>query len=628
MLMQALRHREEGNPDFDFMNEDSTTVAGRYYRWRAYSFAVGDSAVRWRDTPFQYSEQGPYLKPPVCAQYHLDGESDEDGTKSDNHNEVKGKNDDDGGGGGDGAVCDDDHAGRGSDSDSDHAAAGRTKKRSRSSSISSQKEHDHRRSRRDDATAVNNGSNSGGRGASSSAPSSSSSSRYAGMTGAQIERARAADRSGGSRTGAGRSLSVEDREKWLHLLSELDSSRLSIKKAMGFAFDKVECAFELCTILSTQLLLPSPHAAVKLAGLYLLSDLLHNSGCPIKHASKFRSAVCDVLPTVFENIGAVLRSTGRMTAFQIEERTQAVFSAWSSWSVFPALYIMGLKSSFHMTESDHKKLQSDLAEAAAKDAAESAATSKKTENKTKSAAKQEQEREKAVELEGLIREAKLAAVVFDPATVTIAELKLKLEYVRSFVVKLLETEKRAAAAAEERAEAEAAAAYAAAEAAAAGAGATVVPDNSSSGGAAAAAFAAAEYLAFSQSIGSSSDRNNSRRPASTLSRMVAAAAVAEEEEGEGYNDYRGGGSGGGGGDDYDLDDIDGAPMPLHIPTNPAVAAAAAATADISPASGTAFGRRGNDTGAAIDGEGNVEEDIDGIPLDGADDDEDIDGIPM
>lgn len=66
------------------------------------------------------------------------------------------------------------------------------------------------------------------------------SSRYAGMTGAQIERARAKERM--LRLAR---LSRDDYSHFKEVLSEVSLSRLSIKKAMGFAFDKIESAEEV-----------------------------------------------------------------------------------------------------------------------------------------------------------------------------------------------------------------------------------------------------------------------------------------------------------------------------------------------------------------------------------------------
>jgi U2-associated protein SR140 len=112
------------------------------------------------------------------------------------------------------------------------------------------------------------------------------------MTGAQIERLRDQRRSAKysrlSKLAAG---------QWEELLRGLDLSRQSIKTAMGFAFDKIECAEEIVETLIDRLIISSSHSssysavqspAVKMAGLFLLSDLLHNSGTPIKHATDFK----------------------------------------------------------------------------------------------------------------------------------------------------------------------------------------------------------------------------------------------------------------------------------------------------------------------------------------------------
>ena len=40
-----------------------------------------------------------------------------------------------------------------------------------------------------------------------------------------------------------------------------------------------------------KLILPSSYGAVKIAGLYLLSDILHNAGAPVKHASTYRFVI-------------------------------------------------------------------------------------------------------------------------------------------------------------------------------------------------------------------------------------------------------------------------------------------------------------------------------------------------
>ena len=47
-------------------------------------------------------------------------------------------------------------------------------------------------------------------------------------------------------------------------------------------------SLQIVSMVKDRLVLRSSYAAVKIAGLYLLSDILHNAGAPVKHASTYR----------------------------------------------------------------------------------------------------------------------------------------------------------------------------------------------------------------------------------------------------------------------------------------------------------------------------------------------------
>jgi hypothetical protein len=105
-----------------------------------------------------------------------------------------------------------------------------------------------------------------------------------------------------------------------------------------------------------RLIIPAKYAAVKIAGLFLLSDILHNAGAPIKHASSYRyksetfyirfsftgvvlfneffflillfilgffrgcirSLIQEVLPAVVHNVSTLFHTTsGRMSSFNV-----------------------------------------------------------------------------------------------------------------------------------------------------------------------------------------------------------------------------------------------------------------------------------------------------------------------
>lgn len=66
--------------------------------------------------------------------------------------------------------------------------------------------------------------------------------KYAGMTGAQIERARDKERESKHKK---QSLSADDYDSFYNMLQHLTVSQKDIKAAMGFAYDKVEAAQEV-----------------------------------------------------------------------------------------------------------------------------------------------------------------------------------------------------------------------------------------------------------------------------------------------------------------------------------------------------------------------------------------------
>ncbi|GMF42023.1 unnamed protein product [Phytophthora fragariaefolia] len=60
----AVRMREANNKtDYGFLFEPQSPLA-LYYRWRVYSFAMGDNEQLWREDPFQMTVDGPVWVPP------------------------------------------------------------------------------------------------------------------------------------------------------------------------------------------------------------------------------------------------------------------------------------------------------------------------------------------------------------------------------------------------------------------------------------------------------------------------------------------------------------------------------------------------------------------------------------
>jgi hypothetical protein len=64
--------------------------------------------------------------------------------------------------------------------------------------------------------------------------------------------------------------------------------RTRYSRCSGVTHSLSGCDLQIVSMVKDKLILPSSYAAVKIAGLYLLSDILHNTGAAVKHASTYR----------------------------------------------------------------------------------------------------------------------------------------------------------------------------------------------------------------------------------------------------------------------------------------------------------------------------------------------------
>lgn len=202
--------------------------------------------------------------------------------------------------------------------------------------------------------------------------------RFSGMTGAQIERIKAQERGKVSSLHS-IPLTEDEYDDFEEILQNITLCKEDIKVAMGFAYDKIESAeevschviiwayehfdcvlfnfilcpfcvvmlllYQIVTLLKESLLLSSTPPAVKMARLYVLSDILHNSSAAIKYATNYRFVPVYViflyctrsltvrvlnrnirmliqgcLPEIFESMGNIKRSgegLGRMISLVV-----------------------------------------------------------------------------------------------------------------------------------------------------------------------------------------------------------------------------------------------------------------------------------------------------------------------
>ena len=132
------------------------------------------------------------------------------------------------------------------------------------------------------------------------------------------------------------------------LLRKLTAERLAIGDAMCWAIRRAEAAAEIVDLITQSLTIVNTPIPTKIARLFLVSDLLHNSSAGVKKASLYRSCFEKSLLQVFESFGEKLRSSdvGRITAEAMKDKVLRVLRVWEVWSIYPQDHLNKLEEAF------------------------------------------------------------------------------------------------------------------------------------------------------------------------------------------------------------------------------------------------------------------------------------------
>ncbi|KAL4117852.1 hypothetical protein PRIC2_010181 [Phytophthora ramorum] len=376
----AVRMREANTAEYGFLFEPQSPIA-LYYRWRVYSFAMGDDEYSWRETSFQMTADGPVWMPPkMTTQSHgkrrKDSASRSSGQFSHhgsspvssrrNHSRSysrsrsrsfsasprRSRRSGSRHRSRSGSSSSDDnrddrrrrrrkrcsrsrsHGRRSRSWSSDESIPRKRSRRSHSRSRKDDRRHgDSHQDRSRDTRRVDHGTASG---------QDFGAKNEKLLTGQQIARARDMER-GRERN----RLSSDDYGDFQKLLDGLTLERESVKKTMGFALDNSEAAVDLVGIILGSFK-SSTSSDVALVGLlYVTSDILHNSSAAVKNASLFRTTFQECLPEIMDTLRVAHKNIGgRMSANAMKEKVMNVLTAWESWSLFPPAVLVGLHATF------------------------------------------------------------------------------------------------------------------------------------------------------------------------------------------------------------------------------------------------------------------------------------------
>uniref|UniRef100_A0A182MTG6 U2 snRNP-associated SURP motif-containing protein n=1 Tax=Anopheles culicifacies TaxID=139723 RepID=A0A182MTG6_9DIPT len=149
-------------------------------------------------------------------------------------------------------------------------------------------------------------------------------------------------------------LSVAQRDRLEDLIRHLTPERQKIGDAMIFCIEHADAAEEICECITESLAANETVVKKKVARIYLISDILHNSAVKVQNASFFRKAMEKNLLDIFRNLNAYyMQLDSRLKAEGFKSRVMGVFRAWEEWTIYPREFLLKLQHTFlgiQMTE--------------------------------------------------------------------------------------------------------------------------------------------------------------------------------------------------------------------------------------------------------------------------------------
>lgn len=149
-----------------------------------------------------------------------------------------------------------------------------------------------------------------------------------------------------------RPLTEIERVSFMNILRQLNRKRHTIREAMAFCLDNSYKCTEVVEIISESLTINHTHVEKKLARLYLVSDILHNSQAMVKYASAYRSEFQKKMREIFSSVKECYdklddkTDTGSKLKREFEQSVKSVLRVWDRWSLFPANFVEGLRLIF------------------------------------------------------------------------------------------------------------------------------------------------------------------------------------------------------------------------------------------------------------------------------------------
>jgi len=155
-----------------------------------------------------------------------------------------------------------------------------------------------------------------------------------------------------------RSFDNAEHARFTNMLRHLTNKRHSVRNAMAFCLDNSDRATEVVEIITESLTILKTKVHKKLARLYLVSDILHNSTCvaKVKNASAYRSEFQKRLLEIFKSIK---ECHDRLEDAEVKQNfaaeVQKILLVWERWSLFPIHFVQNLDLCLNPRKAEEEK---------------------------------------------------------------------------------------------------------------------------------------------------------------------------------------------------------------------------------------------------------------------------------
>ena len=128
-------------------------------------------------------------------------------------------------------------------------------------------------------------------------------------------------------------MSDGEHEELQGMLRSLVAERGKVREAMGWCITRSQYAADIVETVTEALTIAATPPPKKIARLYLVSDLLHNSSAAVPNASAYRTAFEATLPTIFASVHSCRAALdSRMAQQTFGEQAAKLLRVWGAWS--------------------------------------------------------------------------------------------------------------------------------------------------------------------------------------------------------------------------------------------------------------------------------------------------------